>query len=85
MAAKDLVINLLAKDKASAELKKVGNSMSALERQTASLHRAGQVIGAGAIIAFGAASIKAYAEAERSQVKLQEAYRKFPSIASVNI
>lgn len=85
MAKNDLVINLLAKDKASAELKKVGSSMSALERQTASLHRAGQVIGAGAIIAFGVASVKAYAEAERSQVKLQEAYRKFPAIASVNI
>ncbi len=85
MAAKDLVINLLAHDKASAEIKKVGSSMSALERQTKSLHTAGQLIGAGAIIAFGAASVKAYAEAEVSQVKLQEAYRKFPAIASVNI
>jgi hypothetical protein len=85
MAAKDLVINLLAKDKASAELKKVGNSMSALERQSKSLHRAGQMIGAGAIIAFGAASVKAYAEAEKSQVKLEEAYRKFPAVASVSI
>ena len=85
MAAKDLVINLLAHDKASAEIKKVGSSMSALERQTQSMHRAGQLIGAGAIIAFGVASVKAYAQAEVSQVKLQEAYRKFPAIASVNI
>ena len=85
MATADLLLNILAVDKASATLGGVGKSMSDLESRTKKLGDAGRVLGAGAIIAFGAASLKAYADAERSQVKLQEAYRKFPAIADVSI
>jgi len=74
-----------AVDHVSAVMGKVGKETDKLSASQHRLNAASQVIGAGAIIAFGAASIKAYAEAEKSQVKLQEAYRKFPALASVNI
>jgi hypothetical protein len=35
-------------------------------------------------VAFGAASVKAYAEAETSQLRLSEAFRKFPAISDTN-
>lgn len=42
--------------------------------------------GAGvALLAFGKSSVDAFVEAEKSQVKLQDAYEKFPKLASGNI
>ena len=85
MAVADLVLNLLAKDNASREVDKVKHSLTGLEKAQSGLGRASQLLGAGAIVAFGVSSVKAYADAEKSQVKLQEAYRKFPKLADVNI
>jgi hypothetical protein len=41
-------------------------------------------IGVG-VAKFGKDSVKAYVEAEQSQVRLQEAFRKFPKLADTNI
>ena len=83
--AGDLKFIIGAVDNASATLAKVGKETEKLGAATAKMNAASRLVGAGAIIAFGAASVKAYAEAEAQQVKLQEAYRKFPALASVNI
>jgi hypothetical protein len=40
---------------------------------------------AAAVVRFGVQSVKAYAEAEKAQAKLAEAYRKFPRLADTNI
>lgn len=45
----------------------------------------GATLAAGAIIKFGASSVKAYTEAEASQNKLQDAFDKFPRLADTNI
>lgn len=74
-----------AVDHASAVLGGVGKNVDGLSKKTKMLADTGRMLGAGAILAFGAASLKAYSDAEQSQVKLQEAYRKFPAIANVSI
>jgi hypothetical protein len=38
-----------------------------------------------AVTRFGVQSVKAYAEAEKAQARLSEAYRKFPKLANANI
>lgn len=38
-----------------------------------------------AIVAFGVSSVKAFADAEKSQVKLEQAYKRFPALATVQI
>lgn len=83
--AGDLKFIIGAVDNASATLAKVGKETEKLGASTAKMNAASRLIGAGAIVAFGVASVKAYADAEKSQIKLEEAYRKFPAIASVNI
>ena len=83
--AAELKFLINAVDNASATLGKIGKETEKLGGATAKLNAASRLLGAGAIIAFGAASVKAYAEAEASQVKLQEAYRKFPAVADVSI
>ena len=85
MASPELKFIVTATDHASAVLGNVGKNTDALSKKTKALADAGRMLGAGAIIAFGAASLKAYSEAEQSQVKLQEAYRKFPAVANVSI
>jgi hypothetical protein len=85
VAGPELKFIIGAVDNASKVLANVGKETEKLGAATAKMNAASRLIGAGAIIAFGAASVKAYAEAEKQQVKLEEAYRKFPAIASVNI
>lgn len=83
--AGDLKFIIGAVDNASKVLAGVGKETEKLGAATAKMNAASRLVGAGAIIAFGVSSVKAYAEAEAQQVKLQEAYRKFPAIASVSI
>lgn len=40
---------------------------------------------AAAVVRFGVQSVKAYADAEKAQSRLSEAYRKFPKLADANI
>lgn len=85
MASPEMKFVISATDHASAVLGGVGKNVDSLNKKTKALADAGRMLGAGAILAFGAASLKAYSDAEQSQVKLQEAYRKFPAIANVSI
>ena len=85
MAVADLVLNFLAKDNASAVLSKVKGQTDRLRDSTEKLNRASQLLGGAAVLGFAAVSVKAYADAEKSQIRLQEAYRKFPALADVNI
>jgi hypothetical protein len=74
-----------ATDNASKVFDKVGKEIDKTTTKTDRLRQASQLLGGAAIVGFAASSIKAYADAEQSQMKLQEAYRKFPKIADVSI
>lgn len=74
MAAKDLVINLLAHDKASAEIKKVGSSLSGLEKQQKGLNSAASALGAVGLAAFAASSIQAFAQVQDASSALAATY-----------
>lgn len=89
MADKTIKFLLVGEDKsATRTLKGVGdaadgagsklNGMSVLG--AAALAAAG-----AAIIQFGAASVTAYRDAEKSQRQLEDAYKRFPAVADVNI
>jgi ribosomal protein S14 len=45
---------------------------------------AGAAVAAAAIFKFGSDSVKAYTEAQQSSLRLHEAFRKFPALASTN-
>ena len=45
----------------------------------------GLVVAAGAAASFGDDSLKAFADADKSQKQLEDAYRRFPKVANVNI
>lgn len=45
----------------------------------------GLVVAAGAAVNFGTDSLKAFADADKSQKQLEDAYRRFPKVANVNI
>ncbi len=77
MADANLKVSILAVDKASKTLDKVGNKFSALGKVG--------LVSAGAVAAFGASSIKAFAEAEAAQAKLQDTFNRFPRLADVSL
>ncbi len=85
MANVDLVMRLLAEDKASGKFKDVGNAASKAEKRLAAFKKVAGGISAVAITAFAAKSVKAFAEAETQQVRLEGAYKRFPKIADVSI
>lgn len=74
-----------ATDNASKVLAGIGKELDKTTTKTDRLRQASQLLGGVALLGFAATSIKAYADAEQSQMKLQEAYRKFPKIADVSI
>ena len=55
-----------------------------VEKHAKSIQRAGLVM-AGAMALFARSAIKGYAEAEKQQVMLEQAYSRFPKITDVNI
>lgn len=81
----DLTMRLLAEDKASAQLAKVGKSTDALTKKQQMLGKAVGAVSALAVIAFAKQSIQAYAGAEAAQVKLEGAYKRFPKLADASI
>jgi hypothetical protein len=96
MAEDRLKLTLIGDDKsASKALKGVGKeaekSHGMLSKlggvgKTALLGLAGAAIaGAGAAVEFGKSSLDAFADADASQKKLEDAYKRFPKIADVNI
>lgn len=56
-----------------------GNRLDGLKKKL------GAALAVGALVAFGKASVEAFAEAEQSQLKLQSAFEKFPKLADSNI
>ena len=82
----DQIIRLVAEDRASKELAKVSRSADKTGKSFKSFARtAGGALAGIGITAFAAQSIKAYAEAEQSQARLELAYKKFPAVADVSI
>ena len=77
MADSTLKIAILAVDKASKTMGKVGGAVEKMGVAGA--------VAAGAIAAFGVSSVKAYSEAEAAQAKLQDTFDKFPRLANVSI
>jgi len=82
----DQIIRLVAEDRASRELAKVGKSADKTGKSFKSFAKtAGGALASIGLTAFAASSLKAYAEAEQSQARLELAYKKFPAVADVSI
>lgn len=74
MSDVSMVYNVLAKDKASHVFGKISNAA-----------KIGLTIAAAAVVKFGVDSVQAFAEAEKSQDKLKDAFSRFPALADTNI
>jgi hypothetical protein len=73
-------------NKAHASTTKFKTELEKAERSQRNLTRTiVSTAAAAAVVRFGVQSVKAYAEAEKAQMKLQEAFRKFPRLADTNI
>jgi hypothetical protein len=73
-------------NKAHASTAKFKTELEKAERSQRNLTRTiVSAAAAAAVVRFGVQSVKAYAEAEKAQAKLAEAYRKFPRLADTNI
>jgi len=85
-SVKQLILDIVARDQASATLKKVGDSADQTGKQFDGLGKmAAKIGGITAITAFGISSVKAFADAEAAQSQLQLAFAKFPALADTNI
>lgn len=76
MAKSNLVLSIIAVDKASKTLGGIGKSIGDMSAKTA--------ITGASLVAFGATSIKAFSESEQAQLKLNDAFDKFPKLADTN-
>ena len=85
MASTDLVMNLVAHDRASATFGKVAGSADHAHSRISRMATLGRMLPVAAITAFGVASVKAFADAETSQSQLEGAYKRFPKMANENI
>lgn len=88
MAKGDIEGSIIYRDRASRELDKVAGSADKAGRKFGGLAKAGSVFGivaGAAVLKFGKDSVKAFTEAQDSQAKLDQAYRKFPKTNDVNI
>lgn len=77
MASSNLVLSIIAVDKASKTLGGIGSSIGKMSVNTAAL--------GATLVAFGATSIKAFSDSEQAQVKLNDAFEKFPNLADTNV
>jgi len=77
MASSNLVLSIIAVDKASKTLGGIGKSIGKMSINTAAL--------GATLVAFGATSIKAFSESEQAQVKLNDAFNRFPNLADTNV
>ena len=77
MASSNLVLSIIAVDKASKTLGGIGKSIGKMSVNTAAL--------GATLVAFGATSIKAFSDSELAQVKLNDAFEKFPNLADTNV
>ena len=85
---RQLTFDILANNKASGPIKKVGDDLDAQQKQWDNWKKAG-VVAAGAILVglgkFGADSVKAYTESQTAQQGLAFAFEQFPALADTNI
>ena len=88
MADRTITADLVGRDKMSSAFDSAGRSSSKLGDKLKSVAKVGAVaflaVGAAAI-KFGASSARAYAEAEASQSRLEDAFKRFPKLANANI
>lgn len=77
MAKSNLVLSIIAVDKASKTLGGIGKSIGDMSAKTA--------ITGASLVAFGATSIKAFSESEAAQLKLNDAFDKFPKLADTSV
>ena len=76
---------LSATDNASKVLAHAGKGVDELRHKNELLHKGLQILSTAGFVAFATESVKAYADASKSQAELEDAYKKFPAIANVNI
>lgn len=79
-----LAFEILAKDSASKQFDKVGDSAERLSKKGSGIGpglKAGFAVGAVAVAAFAKSSISAFIEAEDSSARLDDALKKFPPTA----
>jgi hypothetical protein len=86
--AATLTFDILARDKASKTISKVGTSAEKTSKKFDVLK--GVAVGAGiaagaALFKFGKDSVAAFTEAEAAQTKLSDAFARFPKLADSNI
>lgn len=73
-------------NKANASTAKFKTELEKAERSHRNMTRTiVSAAAAAAVVRFGVQSVKAYADAEKAQARLSEAYRKFPKLADANI
>lgn len=78
--------DIIARDRASSEFRKAG---AAADSFGGRMKHLSSVVGAAALgtamVKFGRDSVAAFADAEKSQNQLADAYRRFPSLAGANV
>jgi len=76
MANSNLTLSIVAVDKASKTLGNIGKSISDMSLKT--------VVTGAALLSFGATSMKAFSDSEQAQLKLNDAFAKFPKLSDTN-
>jgi len=76
MASSNLVLSIVAVDKASKTLSNIGKSIGDMSARS--------VITGAALLSFGATSMKAFSDSEQAQLKLNDAFSKFPKLSDTN-
>ena len=96
MANASLFMDIIARDSASAVFNKIGNSAGTMTKGMDKAAKSHSAFGRAVKYAFGMVSmysigrfigqsVKEYAAAELAQNKLENAYKRFPKLASTNI
>jgi hypothetical protein len=89
VASKSLTFDIYGRDKtAGSTIRGLGNDIDGVGgkfKKFGAIAAVGLAAVAAGAIKFGADSVKAYAEAQEAQNRLQFAYEKFPALADVNI
>jgi len=86
MASKNLTFQFFAKDNASGTMKQVNTNA---QKMADGFKRVGAAVGVGlavagaAAVAFGISSVRAFADAQAAQERLNFAYAKFPALLDV--
>lgn len=87
MAKKSLTFDIFGRDRtASKTIRGVGAAADGMGSKLGKLGGAiGLAFGTKAIVDFGTDSVKAFMEAEKSQAKLADAFKRFPKLGDKNI